>query len=91
MRLSRRQFILPESGPCHISSLVVHSRPEKLEANVAAVAAMPNAEVPKWDAAGKFVVLLECEDEAALMQGITNIELLPGVISASLVYHQIDD
>ena len=91
MTISRRRFILARPRACHITSLVVHSRAGTVEAAVSAVADIPNAQVPQWDAAGKFVVLLECEDEAELMRGITAIESLPGVISTSLAYHHIDE
>jgi len=38
-----------------------------------------------------LVVLIEAEGEAALMSCISEIESTPGVISANLAYHQIDD
>jgi len=91
MSLNRRQFISARPAAVHISSLVVHSRPERVESVVEAAGKLDNVEVPQWDPAGKFVALLETEDESALLQAITNIEALPGVISVSMVYHQIDD
>lgn len=91
MSLNRREFISARPPACHISSLVVHSRPELVETVVAAAGELEYVEVPRWEPSGKFVALLECPDESALLSSITNIEALPGVISASLVYHQIDD
>jgi nitrate reductase NapD len=55
------------------------------------IAAMPNMEVPESDPNGKFVVLLETEDEATILDGIGQIQALDGVINATLVYHQIED
>ena len=51
---------------------------------------MPEAEVPKHSDEGKLVVLLETANEGRIMQRISAIEQLPGVINAALVYHEID-
>jgi nitrate reductase NapAB chaperone NapD len=37
------------------------------------------------------VVLLETANEGAVMERISALEALSGVISVALVYHQIDD
>jgi nitrate reductase NapD len=55
------------------------------------IEAMPHAEVPESDPNGKFVVLLETEDESTILEGISQIQNLRGIINATLVYHQIDD
>jgi nitrate reductase NapD len=92
MRLNRRQVLGGSAANCcHIASMVVQCRPEKLEATASAIAAIANAEIPERDERGKLVVLIEAEGEAALMSCISKIESTPGVISANLVYHQIDD
>ena len=75
----------------HAKILFQFRRPEKLEATASAIAAIANTEIPERDERGKLVVLIEAEGEAALMSCISEIESTPGVISANLVYHQIDD
>ncbi len=92
MSLSRRELLsgsVPES--CHIVSLVVQCLPEKLAATATAIEAIPGVEIPERDERGKLVVLMEMDSEADLLGNITRIESTPGVISATLVYHQIDD
>ena len=93
MSISRRDLISGATShtACHISSLVVHCRPEAMTAAIKHIEAMPHAEVPESDPNGKFVVLLETEDESTVLEGISQIQQLRGVINATLVYHQIDD
>ncbi len=93
MRLSRRAFLTGESpgGGVHISSLVVHCRPEYVPAVIENIEALPEAEVPEHSAEGKLVVLLETANENIIMQRIGAIENMAGVINAALVYHQIDN
>ena len=93
MAISRRDLLRGNASPvegAHISSLVVHCRPEALHSVKASIEAMPEAEVPKHSDEGKLVVLLETANEGRIMQRISAIEQLPGVINAALVYHEID-
>ena len=92
MSLSRRELLSGESPAeaCHIASLVVQCLPEKLTTTAAAIESIPNTEVPERDPQGKLVALIEAQGEVALMESITAIENTPGVISANMVYHQID-
>ena len=92
MRLNRRQFLSgSNAGSFHIASMVVQCMPQKLDATVKALRSKPNIEVPEKDEKGKMVVLIEAGDETTLMSCISEIESTPGVISANLVFHQIDD
>ena len=93
MKLNRRQllrgkFAAPQG---HIASLVVQCLPEKIDKTCSLIESLPATEIPARAEGGKFVVLLEMESEAELLDRITEIEHLPGVISANLAYHQIDD
>ena len=93
MEMSRRTFLRGQvaGSQVHISSLVVHCRTDAVSAVIAAISAMPYAEVPEHSDQGKLVVLLETTNESSIMQRITEIENLPGVINTALVYHQIDN
>ena len=73
----------------HISSLIVQGMPEALPTIRAAVAAMEGMEVHA-EGAGKLVVTLETADEGAIMDRLTEIGLLDGVLSTALVFHQVD-
>ena len=76
---------------CHIASLVVLCQPGNLDAVAESICLLPGLEVPERDERGKLVALVEAPDEASLLDAIRSVEDLPGVISANLVFHQLDD
>ncbi|MEP5566728.1 MAG: chaperone NapD [Halioglobus sp.] len=93
MRLTRRALLRGDTsrGGVHISSLVVHCRPDRIGTVIPAIEAIPDATVPEHSETGKLVVLLETANEGAVMERISALEALSGVISVALVYHEIDD
>lgn len=74
----------------HISSLVVHVRPERCAGVRAGIAALAGAEVHAGTEDGKLVVVLETRSEAETMARIAAINEMQGTIAASLIYHEID-
>ncbi len=74
----------------HIASLLVHATSERRDAVERDIVAMGNAEIAHADGAGRLIVTLETPSEAEIIQTMTDIQLLTGVVSASLVYHQAD-
>ena len=74
----------------HISRLVVHCRPEKQDAISQAINKLQDTEVSLSDPSGKLVVLLEGEHEKDILNTIKQIEIMDGILSASMVFHQID-
>ncbi len=91
MRMTRRSLLRGETGnSVHISSLVVHCRPDVVEEVITRINTFPDAEVPEHSAEGKLVVLLETSNQGRIMERISAIENFTGVINAALVYHQID-
>ncbi|RLQ20461.1 hypothetical protein DWB85_17420 [Seongchinamella sediminis] len=93
MRLTRRALLRGDTsgGGIHISSLVVHCRPDAVCSVIPAIEAFPDASVPEHSDQGKLVVLLETANEGAVMRRISALEEIAGVISVALVYHQVDD
>ncbi|WP_424984794.1 chaperone NapD [Microbulbifer sp. S227A] len=75
--------------PLHISSLVVRSHPDRMPDVAAHIARMPHAELSLTDPSGKIVVLMETDSDQAIADGLAHIQLLDGVASAALVFHQI--
>lgn len=71
----------------HITSVVVRCLPEKLVDTMATVGSFSGVEIHGNDPCGKFVALLELDSEDALVDTITRIELTPGVVNTSMVYH----
>ncbi|SLN12648.1 assembly protein for periplasmic nitrate reductase [Roseovarius albus] len=74
----------------HISSLLVTAKPELIPNVVSDISNMPIAEAAHSDAVGKIIVTLETPDESAIVQALTDIQLLDGVVSAGLVYHHAE-
>jgi periplasmic nitrate reductase NapD len=74
----------------HISSLVVHVRPDRCAALRAEIAALAGAEVHAGTEDGKLVVVLETQSEAETVARIAAINEMRGTIAASLIYHEID-
>ncbi|WP_299844996.1 chaperone NapD [uncultured Roseovarius sp.] len=74
----------------HISSLLITAKPDLVPQVVNSITDMPIAEVAHSDAVGKIIVTLETPDESAIVQALTDIQLLDGVVSAALVYHHAE-
>lgn len=73
----------------HLSSLVVHARPERLKAVAEAVAAL-GGEVQLTNPAGKLVVTLEADSARALGDALTRMQLIDGVLAATMVFHHCE-
>jgi len=74
----------------HISSLVVHGRPERLVSLRADLARLPGVEIHVAAASGKLVVTLETASEQEILTRLAAINALEGVLAASLVFHQVE-
>ena len=75
---------------CHISSLVVHSRPDQVPAIVERIGLIDGAEVHGGHETGKLIVTLETETENQVVERINAIQLLDGVLAATLVFHHFE-
>jgi nitrate reductase NapD len=75
----------------HIASLVVLARPELLEAVKANLRLLDGVELHQESTAGKLVVVLETTHENQILQRIEQINNLPGVLNAALIYHEVLD
>lgn len=73
----------------HIASLLVHCRPELFEAVKANMRLLPDLELHQESPAGKVVVVLEAEHESRILQAIDQIQQIPGVLNAALIYHEL--
>jgi periplasmic nitrate reductase NapD len=74
----------------HISSLVVHSRPERAQAVADRLRGMAGVGVHGGMAAGKLVVTLETESEDEVVERLGGIQALEGVLAATLVFHRVE-
>jgi nitrate reductase NapD len=74
----------------HISSLVVHSTPKRLQQVERVIARIPGAQVHASSPAGKIVVTLEAGTLEEMGLKIASIQRTDGVLSAALVYQCVD-
>jgi len=74
----------------HITSLVVHSTPRRLQRVSEAIAAIPGAQVHATAPNGKLVVTLEAGSAHEMMAMVAGIQRTDGVLSAALVYQCAD-
>lgn len=75
----------------HIASLVVQALPENLVSVATAITEMDGVEIHAKGDNGKIVVVLEAPGTRGLTDKVSEIERIPSVVSAQLIYHQIDD
>ena len=79
------------SEKLNISSLVVQVRPERMTEIIEAIERMPGSEIHAQSPIGKIVIVLDLEDDSALSDRIGRIQKMEGVLSASLVFHQVEE
>ncbi|WP_417662598.1 chaperone NapD [Pseudomonas sp.] len=73
----------------HIASLLVHARPELFAAVKANLRLLPDLELHQESPVGKLVVVIEANNEQQILQRIDQINNIPGVLNAALVYHEL--
>jgi nitrate reductase NapD len=74
-----------------IASILVRTRPERLDMAARAIEAMPGAEIYSRDPKGKLVVVLEAANVGAIGTTLNTISLMPDVLTAALVFHGTDE
>ena len=74
----------------HISSLVVHATPKRVQNVEDVIAAMPGAQVHGSSPNGKLVVTLDASSTDEMLSKITDVQRIDGVLSAALVYQCAD-
>ena len=73
----------------HVCGVLLMSRPEHSPAVEQALQNMPGAEL-RANESGRIVVTVEGDEYRRCADAITQLSTLDGVVSSSLVYHQID-
>ena len=82
------QVVAPPGG--EIASILVQARPERLAEVETAIVTLAGCEIYGRDPKGKLVVVVDAPDAGALGTTLNTLALLPGVYTASLVFHAID-
>ncbi|WP_394132660.1 chaperone NapD [Shewanella maritima] len=75
------------SNEFHVTSLIVQVQPEKMADVRQQIMAIENAELSANNEV-KLVVVVEGPSQKSLMDDIATINAIPGVLSATMVYHQ---
>jgi periplasmic nitrate reductase NapD len=74
----------------HISSLVVHSRPGQALAVAGRLRSLEGVDIHGGVEQGKLVVTLETQSEVEIVERLTHIQTLEGVLAANLVFHHVE-
>ena len=75
----------------NISGILVQAHPENITSVCDALVDMEGVEVHASNEAGKIVVTIEQENNAQMSDMLLSLQNIPGVLAASMVYHQFDD
>lgn len=82
---------LLEEEPVNIAGVLFVAQPEKVTHVAKELGDFPGAEVHVADDKGNMVVTIEeGNKDQSLIEIITNMSNVPGVISSSLIYHHND-
>ncbi|MBV7314097.1 chaperone NapD [Shewanella sp. NIFS-20-20] len=79
------------SDEYHITSLVVHASASELANLQTQICALQGAELHATSPEGKLIVTLEASRQQPILDNVEIINSLPGVLSSSLIYHQVDN
>jgi nitrate reductase NapD len=82
---------MADTDVVHISSLIVHLKPDYLTAVIESISEISGLEVQGHNESGKLVVTMETPTEHDVIDAIRVINDQPGVLNTSLIFHQIDD
>jgi periplasmic nitrate reductase NapD len=92
--IERRAFLgLTSASPgraaeCHISSVLVHVRPELQDQTATYIDELRGVETQQPRTAGKLIATIETASTMEIVDRIEEIQRLPGVIAVTLVFHQ---
>lgn len=75
----------------NISGVIVHARREKLADVEAQLRQIAGVEVHAATEDGRLIVTVEDDDDRVLADNVMNLQNVPGVLSAAMVYHQFEE
>lgn len=74
----------------HITSLVVHATHAERDALQQAINGLAGTEIHACTDDGKLIVTIEGESQREILDQVEAINGFAGVLSSSLIYHQVD-
>jgi len=75
----------------NISGVLVRAYPEQVISVGESLVAMQGVEVHGNSDDGRIVVTVEQDDANQMSDVLTNMQTIPGVLAASMIYHQFED
>jgi len=75
----------------NISGVLVRVYPEHIASVGESLVAMQGVEVHGNSDDGRIVVTVEQDDANLMSDVLTNMQTIPGVLAASMIYHQFED
>ena len=75
----------------NISGVVVRAYPDSLSGVCAQLEQLQGVEVHGANPDGRLVVTVEQDSDNAMADAVVRMQTLPGVLSASLIYHQFEE
>ena len=74
----------------NISSIIVHAKPTQLSSVRGNLAQIPGVEIHAATDDGKLVVTIETETDGETASTFDRINVMDGVMSAAMVFHQFE-
>ena len=75
----------------NISGVLVHAHPRQMDSVKHRLGEFDGVEVHGDNEAGKIVVTIEARSDAEMSQTVLEMQDLPGVLNASMIYHQFEN
>jgi nitrate reductase NapD len=75
----------------NISGVLVRTYPEQIESVGKILSAMAGVEVHGNNEDGRIVVTVEQDDANQMTDVLIGMQTIPGVLAASMIYHQFED
>ena len=74
-----------------ISGVLVRAYPEQIDTIGKLLSNMPGVEVHGNNEDGRIVVTVEQDDANQMSDVLTDMQTIPGVLAASMIYHQFEE
>lgn len=75
----------------HIASVLVQGWPDRIPAIESELTGLAGVESHGSSESGKLILTLEAENDAGLVETMDRIQMAPGVVNVSLVYHHAEE
>lgn len=72
------------SDTIQVSSILVTAEPSRVSEITKRIEKFDFARIATTEPSGKLIVILQSPTKVALVQGLTDLQMMPGVISATL-------